>query len=118
MYLFIDTNESRFAFFQEKEAFDHLQWNNVVQEQSLAREIQKKHTEIEAIIVLQGKGGFSQTREGIVFANIFNQTKQTPILAVTDQGLESRSLDQILIDLKETGNKPLMPHYFAEANIS
>ena len=118
MYLFIDTNESRFAFFQEKESFAQLQWNNVEQEQSLSREIKAKHTHFKGILVLQGKGGFSQTREGIVFANIFNQTKQIPILAISEEDTESKSLDQLVVQLKEEGNKPLMPHYFAEANIS
>ncbi len=118
MYLFIDTNESRFAFFQEKETFEHLQWNAVEQEQSLSREIKAKSTHFKGIIVLQGKGGFSQTREGIVFANIFNQTKQIPIMAISADDLESQSLDELVVQLKATGNKPLMPHYFAEANIS
>lgn len=118
MYLFIDTNQSRFAFFQHGETFDQLQWNTVSQNQSLSREIQAKMTSFKGILVLQGKGAFSQTREGVVFANIYHQVKQVPLLSLSEDELEGKELTMLVEDLENDPKGVLLPHYFAEPNIS
>ena len=118
MYLLIDTNESRFSLFEPKDSLTDLPWVNVQRDKSLTREIrgQKKH--FKGSVVLQGKGVFSQTREGVVFANIFRQAKQVPILSVTEEELSSKNAESLEGELLGSTQQVLLPHYFAEPNIT
>lgn len=115
MHLLLDTNESRFTFISHEGALDQTQWNQVHLDDSLVRTIEKSYSgEIESIFLIQGKGGFAQTREGVVFANLYALLKGVELRELTAEDL-SQPVNKWL------SKKPvhsLSPNYFAEPNIS
>lgn len=113
MILILDTNNSQFALIQSEK--DEPKWTKVENEEYLVKEVEKHlgGREIQGIIVIQGEGSFSHTREGVVFANMLALAKGTKILAVSAE--DFADLSECFKKLEES--KPLEPGYSSEPNI-
>ncbi len=113
MILLLDTNNSQFALIQSEK--DELKWDKVANEEFLVKEVEKHLAgkEIEGVIVIQGEGSFSHTREGVVFANMMALAKGTSILSVSAEAFGD--LGDCVKRLSES--EAVKADYFAEANV-
>ena len=113
MYLIIDTNESRFAVAaKDAVAYD---WRSVEQSQSLPQEVKDAYTgEPLGIFLLQGKGGFSQTREGIVFANLYSALKGVELREIEEEDLKHPLSTWLLKPVVHS----ISAEYYMEPNIT
>ena len=115
MYLIIDTNESRFALAGKEALPESFEWYLVKTDQSLPRMVQQAYTgEPQGIFLLQGKGGFSQTREGIVFANLYSALKGVELREIEEGDLTHPLSTWLLKPVVHS----LKAEYYTEPNIS
>lgn len=113
MYLVLDTNESRFALVPQSGG--DLEWREVGFDESLPRELQSAYTgNYDGIFLVQGRGGFSQTREGVVTANLLGMLQQIPLRELQEEEL-ALSVDAWLSKDPQPSFKA---EYYTEPNIS
>jgi len=122
MILIIDTNTKRFALTTEGE---DLSWFYVIQDEpenqkdwiavlkSLLFEKKTSLSRLKKVVVIQGKGGFSDTRSGVVIANTLAFAKETAIVSVSQEEFDNGEWVK-----KSASNNQIAPEYYAPANIS
>ncbi len=114
MYLLFDANQGRFARFNDSDT--DLQWAVVEQEASLASLIAPDIDSVKGVVVWQGKGSFSQSREAVVVANMLALTKGVKLLSM--QADELPPLKALINELEASDKTALEPVYYAEPNIN
>lgn len=117
-YLFIDTSARRLALYKEGK----IAWNNLsADRQRYSEKIKEmlntaslKANELNGVVVMQGKGSFSDTRAGVVVANMLLEFAGVPVAAIptsSEEGVWSEAI-------RKLSEKPLEPDYYAEPNIT
>ena len=118
MFLIIDSVNSRFALLSKEQKIKDINWQENVISESLVIKIKENlgDNELEAVIVIQGQGSFSQAREAVVIANMLHLAKNTPVYSFDEAefGIAS-SITDLSIDSEETDY--LLPVYEGEPNI-
>lgn len=114
MHLVINTNESEFYVPGAKpEKFDKM--GNLPGQ--IAEYLKKKGIELaslKGVAVIQGKGSFSDTRHGAVFANILAYASGIPVLGLTQEEFKTADIEELFKARKEAF---IIPEYAGEPNI-
>lgn len=91
---------------------DHQRYSEKVRELLTAHGL--KAADIKGVVVMQGKGSFSDTRAGAIVANMMLENLGTPVV-----GIETSDDNDVWKKaIKTLGNKAIEPGYYAEPNIT
>lgn len=120
MYIIINTNESKFYLAKtlksaNKHAIDFDK--DITLSQQISVYLNKQKTTIElltGILVIQGKGGFSDTRHGAVFANIMAYARSIPVASISEEHLKGADLSKLF---KSQTSQYIKPEYSGPPNI-
>lgn len=121
----MNSNEGlQFALCAAAEDCKKLEWQEIIDDNDTLNELipiylRKKRLEpsdLTGIVVIQGKGGFSDTRSAVIFANMLGYTQNLPVLAVSDAYKDD--LEGIVASLSNRFVKQIMPKYSGNPNIS
>ena len=123
MILVINTNVGKLAVVNEANIKSGITWISLNKENSFVSQVnvclsQKNLSldQIKSIIVIQGEGTFSDTRTGIVFANIMRLAYGVAVTAVKEAQLNAK-INEYLKELPS--DLPyLTAEYSQEPNIS
>lgn len=120
-YLFINTSGRTVAIYAPEEPSpidwktlntDHQRYSEKVRELLVAHGLQA--ADIRGVVVMQGKGSFSDTRAGVLVANLMLENLDVPAVSIK-AGEGDESWPAAIARLAKT---PLQPDYYAEPNIT
>lgn len=126
MYLLINTNNNQIALASGTEQQGGFKWKDIAKEASFALQIKEalkaedlQLDDIQGIVIMQGEGSYSDTRTGIVFANMLKLLKSVPVVAIKEDELsKTMPLGEAIEQLLHEEDKYLHAQYSSEPNIT
>jgi tRNA A37 threonylcarbamoyladenosine modification protein TsaB len=119
MYLCLNTSAKTLALYSGKGSIewhalnpDHQRYSEKVRELLVANRL--KAGDIKGVVVMQGKGSFSDTRAGVIVANLLLENLGTPVTSIET----AEDHDVWKKAVKSLANKTIEPAYYAEPNIT
>lgn len=126
MYLLINTNNNQIALCSDAQHDGSPAWKDIEKEASFVFQVKAlleaenlESSDIKGAVIIQGRGSYSDTRTGIVFANIFKLLKNIPIVALQEDRIsQTMPLNQVLAQLLEGEKGYVKAEYASEPNIT